>query len=607
MQKRNLRKTGILTKILQMKAHDYLLSLLLFFRIFNLTFIIKLSKLKSKVFSPSNFFKVFAPLLTQQTLKYPKTLKEVEGIFNERRSEIFKNFKNDFFASSSLILFLFFGLINPYTFLHTIIIFCSIVKFYSNFAFDENLKPIMISLTFDSIKINLLVIFVHFPIHVILLLISPWNVLSVYSFSKKHLKFLYIRISDLFSKSYSDMIYDSKDTNLVQNSENNSENSVLLKNSKIFILNRIQNFNRSVLFQTYEMFENFIEGWKIILKFILIHISVLRIFSLYNDFFVILKVKKGKCIIAKSSSYNCLFFSSGTSNKLQTISSQNLFTIYTYFLHKHSIMVVKEIYVYPLMVVYIILTPWNYMEILHFMTINNLEEKYVYFLNLSFKIVLYDLFVMMGTICLLLSVLQTYDTSKLIYYGIKKRFFLSSEATLEYDIYFKYNFKKEIQMAFTKLLKKVLSAILIILNTLLILRIYSLLRRLYPFLKDHIISEYIILKGIIYKKPPKDKNIKELNLKNFSKSAITCISQFLNPEDITKLGMSCITLHNKMNTNLVWEHQYNNYYMVLISNQNKNNDEYVYFSKGKKKVVELFAFFFLIYSQLFISCCCCCY
>ena len=376
---------------------------------------------------------------------------------------------------------------------------------------------------------------------IILLILSPWNILD---FVKTH---------------YNSII-------------------VLMKNPSI---SNLTNKNNSFNELTVTMIYNMIEGYKNIIKFLFIKITLIRAFFLYYDFYHSIKYSKPTSNLIKSN----IYFSNKPSLNQQTISKYSNSKLYLYFLHKHFQMALKESWAYPIILISIILTPWNFYYFVEFFEIKKFSDKVQHFIDIMKSKVLYDIFIIVGTLALLLSIIHSVQVVKLIYYSLRKRFLATQFSIEEYDIYYKQPYKNEIAKIFKSVIKKIIVLLLIILNFILLVRIFSISRRLSRFIKAALISDYMTIKSFLHKKDNIKHKYKGLEkLKNYE---ITTVSVFLRPGEIILLSLVNKALFNKMNSNLVWESQYENYFSKKVSREEIEKININQFSHHKKLCFEV--------------------
>lgn len=544
----------------------------------------------------------------------------IDSHFAHRRLVMIKFLIKDILGTFLMITSFVIGFIHPYTTIFALSYTYSQFKCIYDYKISLSKTKKIINQLIDanglSILNYLVVWIILFPTQILLILFAPWNLYSQVIFGYTIFLKQFSTLKKIFTSNTQEIIdeyinyfkYYIKEENNKNTDNNDSQASYQNRsntkkkslpdsiNFSISNLNKISfttdikieddeklalkisiclekklaNYISKIYHHTFDLINNLVEGWKLIIKILIVHLTVIRIYFAYYDILRISRLKKGKVELTKAPTNNYLCFSKGNNPTLITLSYSSNFKIYSYFIHKHAVMALKEFFLYGLLILYYIITPWNYKEITLFLKQKTFYEKYTYLISLSINIVFYDFFVMIGTVCLLLSGFQTYSTIKLIYFAAQKRFSKGEFYKEKYDILYKHSYKKEIYDNFSQLLTKVTSILLVIINFCLILRIFSLMQRLYPFIRDHVISDFMIVKAFIYKEKVKRKDLKGIStLRNYD---IAVVSQFLTPKEITNFSLTNKKFYNKLNSNLVWEYQFRYYYVQKLLDQSRNSE-----------------------------------
>lgn len=541
--------------ILVLKQKDIICSIITFPRIFLSNYILFFIFNKKKKLN-NEFYQIFPLLGTDSSLlnnmsldiTKPNYKDNLSDEFGNRRKKLLEITLLDIVESALFFLLLLSGFFNPYTFL--VVIFCiknKIKLLFKCVSFEQALLEFksLKEIELELIKQIFVIAFVKFPAHIIVTIISPWNLYPQ----------IYFTLEIINNWAYKNISSQTKSPNEIKE--------------------ELNIMNSSVNNQTLELFTRFIEGWKFIFKCLVVHLTFFRIYFLYYDFVTTLRFKHNPNSNSKpKSKNNNLFFSLNSSNTLLSITSNNYFKLYSYFIHKHSTMVGMEIPGYLIFLVFLFTCPWNLLAIIPFLKAKTYYEKYSYLMPICYKVV-FDYFIIMGIIINLLSIFQTAQTVKLLYFFLKQYFSHSETAKEQFNIYYQSTFKQEIVKLTKNLYKKLFSLILIVFNILLILRVVSLFRRLYPFIKRSLISNVMKLQSYF----PHEKKQTQ-SLQKLRGNEMTSISKYLTPKEILYLGLTCKSLYNKMNYNLVWEFQLNNFFIPRL-NASGTTEKTIFVSKKK--------------------------
>lgn len=185
--------------------------------------------------------------------------------------------------------------------------------------------------------------------------------------------------------------------------------------------------------------------------------------------------------------------------------------------HIYHMTVNLEIVLLPFMYLFSLIFPHRLLQLSLIFKQNSIKDKIselLYLFYLGFE----DYFILVFTLILLLSGICTYEISLLIYYTIKKNFLKSSLSVLLYNLYYTKNFKEEIFKIARKQISLLFAFILLIINFLFFVRVYSLVFRLNSLLNAKLSGDYKLFISFINYQLKKDK-IKEITT-NFGYSLI---------------------------------------------------------------------------------------
>lgn len=397
----------------------------------------------------------------------------------------------------------------------------------------EDQSVILNSVIKSALHLN----FVTLPAMLLTFLLSPWNVKSFFDYVKQNYSGKHFELSSDYSKNLA----------LTESIAHKSLQDMLI---------------------------NLMEGWKNIVKFILVHLFIVRACLLYYDTNKAIAYSKKNShstgqsqnsSVSSSIANQYIYLSLRPSQNLTRISERGMFSIYLYFLHKHFKITIIEFWTYPFLIIYSLLTPWNFRYLFSVLDSDTFIVKVHELYNVSKKYVFYDLFVIIGTVVLILSGFQTFKTIRLVYYSLKRKILDNQLSHDEYDIYYRGSYKQEVFHLFVGIIKKVVTLVLLIINIILVLRAYKIVKRLSRFAMKSLLSlwsDYKKIKSYFYKS---DGNKHKASLLKLKKAEITCISEFLSPASLTELSMVNRAVYNKMMSNYIWELQYKNYFSKKVN------------------------------------------
>lgn len=578
-QKFNLSDYELLLFTLKNSPRNLLITFLLFTRMFIPTFYIgKFTHLKNR-----GIIEFMFPILKKRDILIEKSnnINDFENDLIKLRNHHYKKILYDLLSLIAYILIFFHIIIHAIFFPFLGYKFFMMFKYLNaNINSTTRLENIIfeflkiLSIHFFAVLIGLLSIF-------ILTILAPWNIYYVIIF--------YIESFNIFSKDIRKVFFNFDELrNIVEYKpifslnlsyiikHNNKEYDTFKYTSEEF--NAIFKNNTKIDFIEFIkfLFVVLVDGYKLIFKFTFLHLislNMFRLVSLYIDLFSIIYQKDVDeisilSIISLNNKPNILLSRKLNKNSSLTLESGYI-KLYLNLLHSHFELAIKEFVFSPFILIFTIIAPWNINEITDFLSLKDFNSKLNHFWSLTKKTFI-DLFVATGVVFLLLSVTYTIETFKLLNLTFRKKIFKTDYDIDQYNIHFKYGFDEHIILLFKKLLKRLFSFILLIINFLLILRIPSLIRRLTPIIRSMIISDVMNFKKYIYKDENK-KEGKKLLIK-CSNTVIFKISEFMIPKDLINLSLVNKVLNNKVNSNSVWGFQADNYYIKKLSNRVRNTE-----------------------------------
>lgn len=180
---------------------------------------------------------------------------------------------------------------------------------------------------------------------------------------------------------------------------------------------------------------------------------------------------------------------------------------------------------------------------------------------------------------LLVTLIDIIPTILLVIRTIKRKIFPTKENKLAYSLYYKTDdFRIELLQIYNKNVKKITTAILFLINILLITRIFVLFKRTWPFFikffkkcKECFINLFCCKKKLVL-----ENDI----LSKMPLITIYEICSFLNPSEINNLSQANKKLNEKANINYIWEKIFFEKYDKELKKV-LEADEYVKFSHEK--------------------------
>ncbi len=291
-------------------------------------------------------------------------------------------------------------------------------------------------------------------------------------------------------------------------------------------------------------FSSFLEGYKLIFEFILISLNLIRLIYFWKDFY----------------------------NSKETLKQ---------LIEKHSILSIKELPFFPFMLIFCIIEPWNYSEIIKFFDIDDCKEKVNIFFKM-FKIFLLDLYVLFMFITLIITLIDSIPCILLLIRSLKKNILKREDDILNYHKNYKTdNFKTELRFLFYKHNRKILIFFLFIFDILLLVRAVNVIKRTLPFIQNFctkIKSKFQSL-FLFFKFNNSNNNISnhKTNLSQMSSYIISEISSFLDSYSVVTLSLVNKQLNKRIDTNVTWENIYLNYYKKELK-KNLNQDLFELFN-----------------------------
>ena len=376
----------------------------------------------------------------------------------------------------------------------------------------------------DLIIVILFSSFIYLPLTLLISIISPWTI-----------KYPYYCLISNSKNSY------------------NYCNSLNKKNYEVIKDNECENLSLQ--------FSSFLEGYKLIFEFILIHLNLIRIVYFWKD----------------------AFSSKKTFKEL---------------IEEHSILSILELPFIPFIIIFCIIEPWNYSEIIKFFNEDNCLKKLEIFLKL-FKIFLADLYVSFMFITLIITLIDAIPCILLLIRSLKKNILKREEDILIYQKNYKTNnFKTELRFLFYKHNRNIFIFFLFIFDILLLVRAVNVIQRTLPFIQKFF-KKYKSKIQTLFQFCKQDnsnnnKSKKKANLSQMSAYIVSEISSFLDPYSVVTLSLVNKQLNYRIDTNVTWENIYLNYYKkALKANLNKdlfelfNPDMFSNYKKCCKKAQEL--------------------
>jgi hypothetical protein len=410
----------------------------------------------------------------------------------------------------------------------------------------------------------------YLPVNLILSLTAPWCIFEFLIFAWNFSVLKQIKkISQINPKKELKLKEDEnleKNENLDKTENSQKSEKSAKKSETLKKLPKIAEFSKNMLHKWYT-------GWVLIIKFLSIHLSILRAIILWKEFFFLKKYKQEK--IKRSSSNNLMINKKNSADTMSVSMSSNLpgfkrqlssstenFLssndpyLFRFLLNKNFSILFLEIYFYPFIILFALITPWSILKMKKFFSVKEFGQK----IEIFFKELLYDfihdLYTMLSVVVVLLSVVNTLPMIVLIYHSFKRNFIGDENSILQYDLLYKNDFRDEAKALSSGIFKKILILILIILNILLITRIFSLYRRVKRFLMAKLAKDFSKIRHMFDTKIQTDHHV----FHSLGNTVFTSIFQFLPPGDLHNLALANKILYNKTKINLVWRNEFDNYY-----------------------------------------------
>jgi len=332
--------------------------------------------------------------------------------------------------------------------------------------------------------------FIYLPLSLLLFIIAPWSI-----------KFPYYCLISNIKESL------------------NNFHSFNLEMNKIIIDKESEILQLQIL--------SFLNGYKLIFEFILIHLNLIRIIYFWKDVFISKKSLKE-------------------------------------LIEQHFILSIEELPFIPFIIIFLIIEPWNYGEIIKFINEEGFYQKFTTFINI-FKIFLLDLYVSFMFISLIVTLIDAIPCILLLIRSLKKNIYKREEDILNYQKNYKTdNFRTELKFLFYKHNRNILIFFLFILDILLLVRAVNVIERTLPFIKQYFKKLKIKIKNLFqcFKFNNSNNNIinSKTNLSQMSSYIISEISSFLESYSVVSLSLVNKQLNKRIDTNVTWENIYLNYY-----------------------------------------------
>ena len=286
-----------------------------------------------------------------------------------------------------------------------------------------------------------------------------------------------------------------------------------------------------------QTFKSWFNGYLLILKFIFIHMEIIRAGYLWYN-------------------YCC--------NNKKNKSLKKLIS-------KHFTHAYMEFFYVPFIIIICVLEPWNIFAVDKLFKCKKGIDKFNCFKKLLYLFFM-DLFTVLIVFFLILSITDTYSCIILIIRALNKNVFKKdSDSIAVYDANYKNDFKTELRNIYSKNLKKIFILIIYVLNYLCIFRVKSLSRRTKPMIKNYFSTKKIKLhnffeniKGIIFRRKPKTTVNTSLNLTTLPNISIVTICNYLPMTSVTNLASTCKSLQMKTKSNVLWKQIYETNYKHLL-------------------------------------------
>jgi len=418
-----------------------------------------------------------------------------------------------------------------------------------------------------NFRILLKDLFIYYPLSIIILVLTPWNLILILKHS--------------ISNNYIKQINKIKKQEIKRN--------INLKRC-VYSCEKINSDFFSYLFN--KAYEEFF----IILKVFILHITIIRVLIIWKHFLFIIKnhrilnqekkenenenimENKNFTINLQEISYNVTKinlskqgWSSEEINFLELILQKALKLnrkrdIFLIIISENFKILILDIIVLPIVILLMCFGPWNLRILNKFLCSNSLSLK-IYFLWKIFRKILIDYLVVICCFILLISVHKTTSILHLIFYTVRIKINPNDVQTKTlYEVQYKGNFKEEVFRMSKSIFSFFIIVIMFILNMLLITQIPSTIRRTYRFVKREINKDFYTISKFyqdLFKKK-EEMNSSKLIITELSNNNLYQISQFLEPNNIINLGFCNKKSYLKMNVNLIWKFQFDYYYKPIL-------------------------------------------
>lgn len=447
--------------------------------------------------------------------------------YHQRRSKFIQEAFYKFFYNFLIVFNFIFGFLDPFSFLqfsqeifHFVYI-CynpqSQVNSDNNQYLVKNKEKFETQIIIDSIDIVLDFCF-FIPANLLLIQTGPWC-------SKPPFLYFWNKAKRNFNRIiHYDISYDK------ELSQEKYKNILLSK------------FNEIVK-KTYNKWVN---GYKILIKFLLIHLCIVRAGYMWYDYFT-----------RKSSLSSCI--------------------------NKHFIHVYTEFFFIPILPFFLIVCifePWNIYLIHKFFLRKKSTDKIYFFFSLIVIIVI-DIFTLLMILILFFSIIETAPCVLLIIRNLNIICSTNKNSMAFYESKYQYIFRKQVLMLFLNFFKKIYIILCILLNFLLLYRIPIIIKRIKLPVKQYLNKTLNDFSTFI-------KSFKQNNINTYEKSKIEKIPQvvfisicsFLDAPSLSKLSAGSKSLSLKALSYLIWKEKYETIYIKHLKKV-LSTYEFVAFSPEK--------------------------
>ena len=417
-----------------------------------------------------------------------------------------------------------------------------------NIEFEE-ISHKIIRKTFSNITTLYVNLLFFYPICLIVAIFTPWNDFFIIKHSLKN-NFLYeiekIRKIDIYINKPSTKIF--------------SNNKSFKKNNDFF-------FGYLIPKAWFE--------FTFIIKFLILHVTMIRIIIIWKQFKQILRkdiseeIKENtKNNKIKNYSYEENLLLNKLINKTKDLDKWSMFSV---IILDNFVILLREIALLPLFIVLCILSPWNIYIFIRFLYSELLISKLRY-LGKMLKVTFLDFITIILCVILLLSVIKTASVLRLLYYTLRMKLNSNQEISSIYHIHYKGKLRHDLINMIKLLYNMIIIIVLFILNMILITNIPSTIRRTNRFFKREVNKDIYIISKIInsYAKKKDNEFISHMKFQSLSTNDICCLTEFLTPKDLFRLTLTNRSLHLKLNANLIWKNQYENYFKKVLLKYGRN-------------------------------------